>query len=371
MATLAEQVQGELIARVAVSMLAEPNDAATGRVLAQGGGIETLRLVESNDPVPGLARADALMWRERLATRITPDLPDQVLETQRQEFGTLVPDEEWPSGLDDLGDRAPNLLWTRWATSFLAAALSDRVTITGARASTSYGEHVTGDLATGMADEECTVVGGGAHGVEGAAHRAVLAAGGQTIAVLAGGLDRPYPAGHSDRLRQIGDVGLLVGKLPPGAAPAEHRFWPRSTPPPASPGTSRTIARDRVLFYACLHSISATLESWLWTPHFPSSLARLRTASRGHGLLAQSARPGTSDSQRPPRMKDTIRPLRATTLRSSRSGFPVRLSSAVSARIPSADRPCTARATTAWTTPTGPTAMISSIKASRIPRTTP
>jgi len=113
MATLAEQVQGELIARVAVSMLAEPKNAATGRVLAQVGGIETLRLVASNDPVPSLARADALMWRERLATRIMPDLPDQVLATQRQEFGTLVPDEEWPAGLDDLGDRAPCLLWTR------------------------------------------------------------------------------------------------------------------------------------------------------------------------------------------------------------------------------------------------------------------
>ena len=63
MATLAEQMQGERMARVALSMFAEPNDAATGRVLAQVGEIETLRLIESDDPVPGLARADALMWR--------------------------------------------------------------------------------------------------------------------------------------------------------------------------------------------------------------------------------------------------------------------------------------------------------------------
>lgn len=229
MATLAEQVQGERMARAALSLVAEPNDAATGRVLAQVGGIETLRLIESDDPVPGLARADALMWRERLAARITPDLPDRVAETQGGELGTLIPaDKEWPAGLDDLGDRAPYLLWTRGATSFLMTALSDRVTITGSRASTSYGEHVTGDLATGMADEERIVVAGGAYGIEGAAHRAVLAAGGQTIAVLAGGLDRPYPAGHSDLLRQIGDVGLLVSELPPGAAPTRHRFIARN-----------------------------------------------------------------------------------------------------------------------------------------------
>ncbi|CAM2972791.1 MULTISPECIES: hypothetical protein [Dermacoccus] len=75
MATLAQHVQGGRMARVALSMLAEPNDAATGRVLAQVGGIETRRLIESNDSVPGLARADALMWRERLAARITPDCP--------------------------------------------------------------------------------------------------------------------------------------------------------------------------------------------------------------------------------------------------------------------------------------------------------
>lgn len=232
MTTLAEQMQDERMARVALSMFAEPNDAATGRILAQVGGIETLRLVESDDPAPGLARADTLMWRERLAARITPDLPDRVAETQGGEFGTLIPaDEGWPAGLDDLddlGERAPYLLWTRGARSFLTTALSDRVTISGSRASTSYGEHVTGDLAMGMADEERIVVAGGAYGIEGAAHRAVLAAGGQTIAVLAGGLDRPYPAGHSDLLRQIGDVGLLISELPPGSAPTRHRFIARN-----------------------------------------------------------------------------------------------------------------------------------------------
>lgn len=229
MATLAEQVQGERMARVALSMIAEPNDAATGHVLAHAGGVETLRLIESDDPVPGLARADALMWRERLAPRITPGLSGRVAETQGGEFGTLIPaDKDWPTALSDLGDRAPYLLWTRGATSFLTTALSDRVTITGSRASTSYGEHVTGELAAGMADEERIVVSGGAYGVEGAAHRAALTAGGRTVAVLAGGLDRPYPAGHSDLLRQVGDVGLLVSELPPGTAPTRWRFMARN-----------------------------------------------------------------------------------------------------------------------------------------------
>lgn len=229
MATLAEQVQGERMARIALSMIAEPNDPTTGYVLARHGGIETLRLIESDDEVPGLARADVLMWRERLTVRVMPGLLDQVAQAERHGFGTLIPaDKEWPAGLNDLGERAPYLLWTRGAASFLTMPLSDRATITGSRAATSYGEQIAGELATGLADEERVVVSGGAYGIEGAAHKSVLAASGQTIAVLANGLDRPYPAGHSDLLNQIGDVGLLVSELPPGTAPTRHRFLARN-----------------------------------------------------------------------------------------------------------------------------------------------
>lgn len=229
MATLAEQVQGERMARIALSMIAEPNDPTTGHVLAIHGGVETLRLIESDDEVPGLARADVLMWRERLTPRVTPGLLDQMAQAERHGFGTLIPaDKEWPAGLNDLGDRAPYMLWTRGAASFLTTALSDRATITGARAATSYGEQIAGELATGLADEEGVVVSGGAYGIEGAAHKSVLAASGQTIAVQANGLDRPYPAGHSKLLNRIGDVGLLVSELPPGAASTRHRFLARN-----------------------------------------------------------------------------------------------------------------------------------------------
>lgn len=229
MATLAEQIQGERMARVALSMIAEPNDPATGHVLAHVGAVETLRLIESDDPVPGLARADALMWRAQLAARIAPGLVRRVAETQGGEFRILIPvDNEWPAGLDDLGDRAPYLLWTRGAVSFLSTALSDRVTFTGSRASTSYGEHVTSELAAGLADEERIVVSGGAYGIETAAQRSALAAGGQTIGVLPNGLDLPYPSRRSDLLEQIGDVGLLLSELPPGTPPSKDRFTARN-----------------------------------------------------------------------------------------------------------------------------------------------
>ncbi|GAA3040231.1 DNA-processing protein DprA [Microbacterium dextranolyticum] len=229
MAMLEEQVQGERMARIVLSMIAEPDDPITGYILARHGGVATLGLAESDREVTGLARADLLLWREHLRARIAPDLLDRVAEAQQRGSGILIPtDREWPAGLDGLGERAPYLMWTAGASSILTAALSDRVAITGARASSGYGEHVTRELATGLADEQRVVVAGGAYGIEGAAHRAVLAAAGRPIAVLATGLDRRYPAGHSELLDRVGDAGLLVSELPPGTAPTKHRFEARN-----------------------------------------------------------------------------------------------------------------------------------------------
>src|SRR5699024_8892693 len=72
------------------------------------------------------------------------------------------------------------------------------------------------------------IVSGGAYGIDGAAHQAALAAGGNTIAILAGGVDRPYPRGHADLLARIGHVGLLASETPPGATPTRYRFMARA-----------------------------------------------------------------------------------------------------------------------------------------------
>src|SRR5262249_42866163 len=68
----------------------------------------------------------------------------------------------------------------------------------------------------------------GAYGIDGAAHRATLACEGFTVAVLAGGIDVPYPAGHSGLLHRIGEQGLVVSEYPPGVRPARHRFLTRN-----------------------------------------------------------------------------------------------------------------------------------------------
>ena len=102
------------------------------------------------------------------------------------------------------------------------------VAIVGTRACTAYGEHVAADLAAGLVERDVTVVSGGAYGIDGAAHRATLATDGFTVAVLAGGIDIPYPSGHAALLHRIGQDGLVVSEYPPGVRPARHRFLTRN-----------------------------------------------------------------------------------------------------------------------------------------------
>ncbi|WEF20071.1 DNA-processing protein DprA [Microbacterium maritypicum] len=229
MTNLSDVVQDERTARMVLSLIVEPDDAVTGRLLGELGALELLRLAERDGVVPGLSNVDAQVWRSQFERSDARTLEQNVVEAERAGIGALIPgDKEWPSALDDLGDRRPYVLWTRGTTSFLAPPLSDFVTITGARASTSYGDHVAGQLASDLANAERLVVAGGAYGIEGAAHRAALASGGDTIAVMANGVDRTYPMGHRELLERVADLGLLVSEVPPGAVPTRHRFIARA-----------------------------------------------------------------------------------------------------------------------------------------------
>jgi DNA processing protein len=72
------------------------------------------------------------------------------------------------------------------------------------------------------------VVSGGALGIDAQAHKSTLDFGGQTIAVMAGGLDRLYPSKNLDLFEEIKQSGLLVSEMPPGTSPARWRFLQRN-----------------------------------------------------------------------------------------------------------------------------------------------
>jgi DNA processing protein len=87
---------------------------------------------------------------------------------------------------------------------------------------------VAGEIAADLGERGWTVVSGGAYGIDAAAHRGALAAEAVTIAVLACGVDYPYPAGHADLFAAIAGQGLVISEWPPGRHPARTRFLVRN-----------------------------------------------------------------------------------------------------------------------------------------------
>lgn len=220
MPALSDLADDERTARMVLSMLVEPNDRVTGRLLARLGAVGTLWLAEHDSAVVGLSAVDAQVWRGHFDVPAVKDIASRLDQIHQSGVRALIPgDADWPAALDDLGVGAPYVLWARGASSFLARPVQDFITITRSRASTSYGDHVARELAASVAADERVVVAGGAYGIDGAVHQAALAAGGDTIAILANGVDRPYPAGHRDLLERVADAGLLVSEVPPGTLP--------------------------------------------------------------------------------------------------------------------------------------------------------
>ena len=231
MVTIESLVTDERTARIALAMVAEPDDAFTGRLVARRGAIETLRLLGTEDPIRGVDAAETALWRQRLLPRLDANAIGRMLgESDHLGLRTLVPsDGDWPKGLSVLRERTPLVLWVKGDPGILREArLREVVTFAGARAATSYGEDVVRTLAQDIAREGGLSVSGGAYGIDGAAHRAALASGGRTVAILAGGLDRLYPSGHRELLERVGREGLLVSELPPGSAPTRWRFLARN-----------------------------------------------------------------------------------------------------------------------------------------------
>jgi DNA processing protein len=229
MTSLSSLGHDERSARTVLSLVAAPNDPSTGPLLGQVGAVELLRLADADGAVPGFDQVVAAVWRERLHIVCSAEtLATQMATFERQGLRVLIPGEkDWPVALNDLGARTPYALWTRGETALLAKSLADRFTLTGARASTAYGDHMAIELASDLALSGRVVVAGGAYGIEAIAHQSALASGGRTIAVLAGGVDRAYPAGHADLFARIEQQGLLVSEVAPGVAPTRQRFLDR------------------------------------------------------------------------------------------------------------------------------------------------
>lgn len=241
-----------------LSRVAEPPRAALAQWVAVVGPVDAAAAIRDGAAPPEVA--------PHVQARGETDCAAQDLDLLFRRGGRLITpeDAEWPHlafvgfGSQSLRGKAeghaPLVLWAM-GPARLDEVVTRSTAIVGTRAATAYGEHMAGDFAAGLAEHDVAVVSGGAYGIDGAAHRASLAADGTTVAVLAGGIDIPYPAGHSALLHRIAANGLLVSEYPPGVRPARFRFLTRNRLVAALSGVT-------VVVEAGLRSGAASTAAW-------------------------------------------------------------------------------------------------------------
>jgi DNA processing protein len=215
----------ERLARLRLSCALDGGDPAVGELLARHGpeGAWTcIRNGALGEPTAERAARLSLASVERLAADAGARF--------------IVPGGgEWPAGLADLAHAGeiqrrggePYGLWLR-GPGHLADLMRHSVAIVGSRAATAYGSGIAADLAADLVERGMTVVSGGAFGIDAAAHRGALAAGGPSVGVLACGVDVAYPPANASIFDQLARDHLLVSELPPGAHPTRVRFLARN-----------------------------------------------------------------------------------------------------------------------------------------------
>jgi DNA processing protein len=153
---------------------------------------------------------------------VEPDIP----ASRRPETVRAVPftSSEYPESLRDLFDPPP-LLFLKGREELLRGPA---VAIVGARRATEVGRTVAEAMGRILGGAGITVVSGMALGIDGAAHRGALEAGGNTVAVLGAGLDVVYPRSHRALIRAVGTRGLLVSEFLPEEEARPHHFPKRN-----------------------------------------------------------------------------------------------------------------------------------------------
>jgi DNA processing protein len=237
----------DVFARSAWSLVTEPGDGTAGLLVGCLGAVGALEAVLGERPGHAMAamitsHSESMLlpepaelqeqlsqalerWRPRLKSA---EVVTALRQARRVGARLLLPeDAAWPGGLDDLGSHAPLALWWRGSPGSLDP-LERSIALVGARAASGYGEHLAMEAAAGLVDRGFAIVSGAAYGIDGMAHRAALASRGSTVAFLAGGVDRFYPAGHDALLQRIVESGAVLSELPCGAAPTKWRFLQRN-----------------------------------------------------------------------------------------------------------------------------------------------
>jgi DNA processing protein len=216
------------LARVALSAISEPGDPRLAALAAEMGAATLHAHLLAESDVAGL--------HTDLAARLVAADPERALaEAARKGVRFVTPaDPEWPAQLADLAGVSPVQerggtplgLWVRGPLRL--DQLSGAVAVVGSRSATTYGADVAAEIAAVVGRSGRCILSGAAFGIDQAAHRGAIAAGGPTVAVLACGADRVYPAAHSQLIDHIAAEGAVVSETAPGGAPTRIRFLSRN-----------------------------------------------------------------------------------------------------------------------------------------------
>lgn len=219
----------ERLARLELSLVTEPGHPRLAALLAAVGPVEARERIRAGD------EAIPPSWQAAIGRGVGRRAEELLSRAGRDDCRWVCPgDEDWPATLEDLAHveelqergGVPLGLWFRGRAELATAQRS--VAVVGARACTEYGAQVAGDIAADCADRGIAVVSGAAYGIDAAAHRGALALRGDTVAVLACGVDMAYPTAHQPMLERIAREGLVVSELCPGAKPSRVRFLARN-----------------------------------------------------------------------------------------------------------------------------------------------
>jgi DNA processing protein len=238
----------DVFAYLAWSVICEPGDGFAGLLVRRLGAAQALKTELENQSThlvrQALANAGVQEYelerfgvfelahvaaRERWRPRLSFNAVRLAILKIRELNGfTITPIcEQWPPQLDDLENNKPMALWVR-GTQVSIDRLAESVSVVGSRGATSYGEFATESLVSALIEKDISVVSGGAYGIDAIAHKSALALRGNTVAVMAGGVDRLYPTGNAQLLKRISETGAVISEMPPGSTPTKWRFLQRN-----------------------------------------------------------------------------------------------------------------------------------------------
>lgn len=306
-------------ARAALTFICQPGDPSLVGRVSDLGAAELLAQLRSGRGTPSqVARARAVSVQA---------LCDQA---DRYQLRLVIPgDDEWPPATSDLNfvepvggmSGAPVALWAK-GPGHLAEYTDAAVAIVGARAATAYGENVAVDLAADLS-ADWPVISGLAYGVDAAAHRGAIAAGGHTVAIFAGGLDECYPRGNSAIFEELVHHHLAISEVPPGIRPTRAGFLARNRLIAAlSLGTivveagARSGARNTVHWAAMLSRVTMAVPGPITsamsvTPHRlirDGEAALVTDAADVRAMLAPLGKGPTLPIRGPARVLDDLAP---------------------------------------------------------------